>query len=259
MPFPTATVTPGSGLTVNTLPNAGQATMANSLGVVIANDQSPIPVTPSLPPLAAKDATVAAITTALGPAPAQDGTDATGVTPPAGAVGIRGWLSSIWNKLNVGIAIPVGAATAAGVAAIVTALGAAPAQDGTDATGVTPPAGAVGLRGWTSSIWNKLNTGIALPTGAATNAGSASIATTQVSVTTSNTQIVPARPGRAAVTIRNVTGTGPISIGLTGLTVPQGFVLMGVPGDSITIPTQAQVCGTVSSTAQTVCVLETYT
>jgi hypothetical protein len=40
MAFPTATVTQGSGLTINTLPNAGQATMANSLPVVLANDQS---------------------------------------------------------------------------------------------------------------------------------------------------------------------------------------------------------------------------
>jgi hypothetical protein len=45
MAFPTATVTQGSGLTINTLPNAGQATMANSLGVAIASDQSPVPVT----------------------------------------------------------------------------------------------------------------------------------------------------------------------------------------------------------------------
>jgi hypothetical protein len=45
MPFPTATVTQGSGLTINTLPNAGQAAMANSLGVAIASDQSAVPVT----------------------------------------------------------------------------------------------------------------------------------------------------------------------------------------------------------------------
>jgi hypothetical protein len=45
MPFPTATITPGSGLTINTLPNAGQATMANSLGVTIASDQSGFPIT----------------------------------------------------------------------------------------------------------------------------------------------------------------------------------------------------------------------
>src|ERR1700730_17091644 len=45
MAFPTANVTQGSGLTINTLPNAGQATMANSLSVAIASDQSGFPVT----------------------------------------------------------------------------------------------------------------------------------------------------------------------------------------------------------------------
>ena len=44
MPFPTVTVTPGSGQTINTLPNAGQAASANSLPVVVASDQSAIPV-----------------------------------------------------------------------------------------------------------------------------------------------------------------------------------------------------------------------
>jgi hypothetical protein len=37
--------------------------------------------------------------------PAQDGTDGTGITPPAGAVGIRGWLSGIYNKLIGSIAV----------------------------------------------------------------------------------------------------------------------------------------------------------
>jgi len=45
MAFPTATVTQGSGLTINTLPNAGQATMANSLPVAIASDQGSVLVT----------------------------------------------------------------------------------------------------------------------------------------------------------------------------------------------------------------------
>src|SRR5690242_11771933 len=45
MAFPTATITQGSGLTINTLPNAGQATMANSLSVAIASDQGSVPVT----------------------------------------------------------------------------------------------------------------------------------------------------------------------------------------------------------------------
>ena len=44
MSFPTATVTQGSGLTINTLPNSGQATMTNSLSVAIASDQNPLPI-----------------------------------------------------------------------------------------------------------------------------------------------------------------------------------------------------------------------
>jgi len=44
MAFPTVVVTPGSGQTINTLPNAGQATMANSLPVALASDQSAIPL-----------------------------------------------------------------------------------------------------------------------------------------------------------------------------------------------------------------------
>lgn len=39
-------------------------------------------------------------TTTSGGTPALDGTDATGVTPPTGAVGIRGWLSAIYSKLT---------------------------------------------------------------------------------------------------------------------------------------------------------------
>ena len=44
MPFPTITVTPGTGTTINTLPNAGQAAAANSLPVVLASDQGAVPV-----------------------------------------------------------------------------------------------------------------------------------------------------------------------------------------------------------------------
>ncbi len=48
---------------------------------------------------------------------ALDGTDATGVAPPTGAVGIRGWLSSIWNKLNTG-SVSVSLGTAVGKTAV---------------------------------------------------------------------------------------------------------------------------------------------
>jgi hypothetical protein len=44
MAFPTIAVTPGAGATINTLPNAGQQAMANSLPVVIASDQTAVPV-----------------------------------------------------------------------------------------------------------------------------------------------------------------------------------------------------------------------
>lgn len=44
MTFPTVSVTPGTGQTINTLPNAGQDTMNNSLSVVLASDQSAVPV-----------------------------------------------------------------------------------------------------------------------------------------------------------------------------------------------------------------------
>jgi hypothetical protein len=44
MAFPTITVTAGSGTTINTLPNAGQATMSNSLPVALASDQGALSV-----------------------------------------------------------------------------------------------------------------------------------------------------------------------------------------------------------------------
>jgi hypothetical protein len=77
--------------------------------------------------------------------PAQDGTDATGVLPPAGAAGIRGWLSSIYNKLAGSLAVtgtfwqatqPVSAASLplpAGAATAANQIAALPA--GTNALG----------------------------------------------------------------------------------------------------------------------------
>ncbi len=50
MALPTLNVTPGSGATINTLPNA-PATTANSVSVALATDQSPVPVTAASLPL----------------------------------------------------------------------------------------------------------------------------------------------------------------------------------------------------------------
>lgn len=86
--------------------------------------------------------------------------------------------------------------------------------------------------------------------------GAAAIATSQVSVGTSATQIVPARSGRVAVTITMV-GAADVWVGATGVTVSNGALLLGTKGSSITIPTQSAVFG-IAGTAQTVSVLETY-
>jgi hypothetical protein len=90
-----------------------------------------------------------AVSVATLPLPANaaaDGTDGTGITPPAGAVGIRGWLSGIYKALSGTLA----------VSATALPLPNGAAADGTDATGVTAPAGGVGIRGWLSGIYAKL-------------------------------------------------------------------------------------------------------
>lgn len=139
-----------------------------------AQDATVAAITAKLPTSPALDATVAAITAKLPTSPALDGTDATGVVVPAGAVGIRGWLSSIYNRLSgtlttsvsnfpvtqpvsgtVGVSnFPATQPISGSVA--VTTLPGSPAQDGTDATGVVVPAGAVGIRGWLSGMYRVL-------------------------------------------------------------------------------------------------------
>lgn len=86
--------------------------------------------------------------------------------------------------------------------------------------------------------------------------GSASIATAQVTVGTSSTQIVAARSGRMSVTVTN-NGTGAFYVGVTGLTTGNGYFVPGVSGASVTIPTQAAVFG-IAPVAQAVSVLETF-
>jgi hypothetical protein len=105
MAFPTATITQGSGLTINTLPNAGQGTMANSLGVAIASDQSPVPVT------------IAAVIPA-----SQSGvwTVQIGNTPNTTAIKVDG--SGVTSPVSaVALPLPVGASTAAKQPALGTA------------------------------------------------------------------------------------------------------------------------------------------
>lgn len=86
--------------------------------------------------------------------------------------------------------------------------------------------------------------------------GAASLATSQVTVGTSATQIVAARSGRMAVTITMV-GAGDVFVGAAGVTVANGALLLGTKGSSITIPTQGAVFG-IGAVAQAVSILETF-
>lgn len=64
---------------------------------------------------------------------AQDGTDGTGITPPTGASGIRGWLSGIFNRLAGGLPAALGAGGGLKIDGSGTPL-AIRLQDGTTAT-----------------------------------------------------------------------------------------------------------------------------
>lgn len=103
------------------------------------------------------------------------------------------------------------------------------------------------------------------PSGTQTTAtvGTATLASGQASVTTGNITIVAARTGvvgtgRKSVCITNVTGTGPVYIGNTGVSTSTGQYLPGVAGASICLDTQVAIFGTVASTTQTVSYTETY-
>ncbi len=166
----------------------GQAPMAASAPVVIAGDQI-VPVSAAALPLPA--------------GAAADGSDGTGITPPAGGAGIRGWLSGIYGRLsnplpvtgtfwqaiqpvsgtvtaNVSGTVPVSGtfwqasqpvsiasmpATAVTgsfwqatqpVSASALPLPSGAAADGNDSTGIAPPTGGAGIRGWLSGIYGRL-------------------------------------------------------------------------------------------------------
>ncbi len=121
------------------------------------------------------------------------------------------------------------------------------------ASGQAFPIGALGY------AWNGTNV---IPARGDTNGnfmvskGSGSIATAQVSVGTSSTQIVAARAGRGSVKITNL-GTNDVYIGVSGVTTGNGDLLPGTKGASIVVPTNAAIFG-VAGTAQTVSVMEVF-
>lgn len=88
--------------------------------------------------------------------------------------------------------------------------------------------------------------------------GAPNLATAQASVTTGNISVAAARALRRAITITNVTGTGAVFCGNTGVTTATGAYVGATAGSSITLNTTAAVFCTVAATTQTVTVAETF-
>jgi hypothetical protein len=125
------TVTPGTGQTIHTLPSSNPAGTSDTVALPFQGVTGGVPLPVSL--------------TTLAPA----GTSTGGALPVQGVTG--------------GVSVPVSGTfwpATQPVSAASLPLPSGAAQDGADATGVTPPSGAVGIRGWLSGIYNKLNTSI---------------------------------------------------------------------------------------------------
>ena len=87
--------------------------------------------------------------------------------------------------------------------------------------------------------------------------GSASIATNQVTVSSTATLIAATRSTRRGVIITNL-GSTAIYIGTSGVTTANGSLLVGTAGAAIFIPTIADVYGIVAAGTQAVSYMETY-
>jgi hypothetical protein len=104
---------------------------------------------------------------------------------------------------------------------------------------------------------------IAVPCGSSSSpvltstSGSANIATGQVTVGTTATQIVPARSGRISVKTTDL-GTTDLFCGAAGVTTATGDLLAGVKGGSITVPTGAAFYCVVATGTQAVSFMESY-
>lgn len=72
------------------------------------------------------------------------------------------------------------------------------------------------------------------------------------------TQIVPARAGRQSVVISNITGTQPVYLGASGVTVSSGLFVAGAVGATVTIQTSGAIFATSPTAAQTLSYLENY-
>jgi hypothetical protein len=222
MALPTLSVTPGTGATINTLPNAPALT-ANSVSVALATDQPAVLVTAASLPLPS--------------GAAQDGADGTGIAAPTGGSGIRGWLSGIYAKLSGTIAVSgtFWPATQPVSLASLPALVAGSALIGKVSVDQTTPGSTNGV----------------------TEVGSSNWAASQVSVSSAATSLVSARSARHAIVVTNL-GTADVWLGGAGVTVSTGTLLPGVKGACKAIPATTAVYGIVASGSQVVSVEELY-
>lgn len=94
--------------------------------------------------------------------------------------------------------------------------------------------------------------------------GSAALATSQISITSSATQVVAARTGaagtgRKSVCVTNITGTSPVYLGsTTPITTSIGMFVPGSVGASICLDTQSIIYGISGGGTQTVSYSETF-
>lgn len=117
----------------------------NSSGTEIGTTANPIIVTVGNQSTAQS---ISAVSLPLPAGAAQDGTDASGVSAPAGASGIRGWLSGIYSKLSGTLSVGITTALPAGTNMLgaVTGSGAFTIV-GQGATGVVPAGSPVAIAG----------------------------------------------------------------------------------------------------------------
>ena len=213
---------------------------------------------------------------AAGATLALDGTDITTPTAmPAGGVGIRGWLSAIWTKLNgtlgvtgtffqatqpvsaAALPLPTGAATETTLAGVRTDIG----TDGT-----APPAvlgTGTGVRGWLRSIYEKLTGTLAVtgtffqatqPVSLATNTPTLQAGSAVIGALTANQTVnIALNNGVAPLMGNGVSGTGSQRVNIASDNT--AFAVNATLGAETT-----KVIGTVNlSAAQTLATVTTVT
>lgn len=100
------------------------------------------------------------------------------------------------------------------------------------------------------------STGALVVSGSMTTGSSASMATSQVTVTGSATLIMAARAGRNSATIIN-NSTTPVYIGNVGVTTGNGVKIAGQDGASLTLPFSGAIYG-ISGGSAAISAVETY-